>query len=194
VRYFGWSALNQAAYLEMTTFLSPYVLASQGDRTAMAHGVEERTPFLDHRLFEFAAALPTGSRLRGLKGKEILRRWASRILPAHVTGRIGPTRRVTHTANFFGPRAPEWVREHLSADAIRRAGVFSPGSVDNLLKRWHDGLTPGSPGSNALTAVLTTQLWHQQFVERMTLPAPLSVHGAAVMLTETSFAYTERLQ
>jgi len=47
-RYFGWSSLNQAAYLEMTTLLSPYLLSSQGDRMAMAHGVEGRFPFLDH--------------------------------------------------------------------------------------------------------------------------------------------------
>src|SRR5437773_2451468 len=66
---FGWSPLNRAAYLEMTTLLSTYLLSSQGDRMAMAHGVEGRFPFLDHRLFEFAAALPTGSRLRGLREK-----------------------------------------------------------------------------------------------------------------------------
>src|SRR6185436_20861375 len=60
-RFFGWSALNRAAYLEMTTLLSTYLLSSQGDRMAMAHGVEGRFPFLDHRLFEFSAALPTSS-------------------------------------------------------------------------------------------------------------------------------------
>src|SRR6185312_12699650 len=75
-RFFGWSPLNQAAYLEMITRLSPYLLSSNGDRMTMAHAVEGRYPFLDHRLFEFAAALPTGSRLRGLREKEVLRRWA----------------------------------------------------------------------------------------------------------------------
>src|SRR5439155_628962 len=62
-----WSPLNRAAYLEMVTLLSPYLLSAQGDRMSLAHGVEGRYPFLDHRLFEFAARLPTGSKLRGLR-------------------------------------------------------------------------------------------------------------------------------
>lgn len=194
VRYFGWSSLNQAAYLEMTTFLSPYLLASRGDRMAMAHGVEERTPFLDHRLFEFAAALPTGSRLRGLRDKEILRRWASRILPPRIVERRRPPHAPEQTPNFFGPGAPEWVRDQLSADAIRRSGVFSLESVDNLVKRCRDTHAVSSADSHAITAVLTTQLWHHQFVERMTLPAPLPIHGASLMLTESSPAFSERLQ
>ena len=43
----------------------------------MAHAVEGRFPFLDHRLFEFAAPLPTGSKLRGLREKDILKQWAA---------------------------------------------------------------------------------------------------------------------
>ena len=65
----------------MTTLLSPYLLASQGDRMAMSHGVETRVPFLDHRLFEFAASLPERSKLRGLREKDIVRRWAKNVLP-----------------------------------------------------------------------------------------------------------------
>src|SRR5216117_3580438 len=81
----AWSPLARAAYLEITTLLSSYLLSSQGDRMAMAHGVEARVPYLDHRLFEFAAALPARSKLRGLREKHILRRWA-----AEVAGGIVP--------------------------------------------------------------------------------------------------------
>ena len=189
VRYFGWSPLNQAAYLEMTTLLSPYLLASRGDRVAMAHGVEERTPFLDHRLFEFAAALPTGSRLRGLRDKEILRRWASRVLPPRIRERREPTHRPSRVANFFGPSAPEWVRDHLSRDALRKVGVFSPTSVDALIQR-SQGPAAGIHENQAILAVLSTQLWHHQFIERVTLPAALSVQGASLMLTEAAPAFT----
>jgi len=86
-RFFGWSPLNQAAYLEMITRLSPYLLSSNGDRMTMAHAVEGRYPFLDHRLFEFAAALPTGSRLRGLREKEVLR-WTAEGKTAYEIGQI----------------------------------------------------------------------------------------------------------
>ena len=190
IRFFGWSALNQAAYLEMTTLLSPYLLSSQGDRMAMAHGVEGRFPFLDHRLFEFAAALPTGSRLRGLREKEILRRWASRILPPRIKERKKQPYRAPDAASFFGPNAPEWVGDHLTSDAIRRVGVFSPVSVAGLVRRCRAGLATGFRENQTLVGVLSTQLWHHQFVERAICPAPLAAQGASVVLTESTPAFT----
>jgi asparagine synthase (glutamine-hydrolysing) len=190
VRYFGWSSLNQAAYLEMTTMLSPYLLSSVGDRMAMAHGVEGRFPFLDHRLFEFAAALPTGSRLRGFREKEILRRWASRILPPRIEERRKPPDCAADAPNFLGPDAPEWVGDHLTADALRRVGVFSPTSVDGLVRRSRAGLATGLRENLTLVGVLSTQLWHHQFIEHAPSPIPLPVQGASVRLTETTPAFT----
>jgi asparagine synthase (glutamine-hydrolysing) len=189
-RYFGWSSLNQAAYLEMTTLLSPYLLSSQGDRMAMAHGVEGRFPFLDHRLFEFAAALPTGSRLRGLREKEILRRWASYILPPRIKERRKQPYRAPDASSFFGQDAPEWVGDNLSANALRRVGVFSPTSVGALVRRCRAGLATGFRENQALVGVLSTQLWHEQFIDHVVSPAPLPARGASVMLTETTPAFT----
>ena len=96
-----WSPLNRAAYLEMVTLLSPYLLSAQGDRMSLAHGVEGRYPFLDHRVFEFAASLPSWSKLRGLREKEILRRWATRFLPLGLTNRGKQQYRVPDAASFF---------------------------------------------------------------------------------------------
>jgi len=189
VRYFGWSPLNQASYLEMTTLFSPYLLSSQGDRMAMAHGVEARLPFLDHQLFDFAAALPTGARLRGLRDKEILRRWASRILPPGVKQRPKKSYRLDVT-RFFGRNAPEWVGDHVSPDALRRVGIFAPTEVSDLTSRYRAGLSTGFLDDQALLGILSTQVWHQQFVESLTPPAPLSVAGARVVLTETAPAFT----
>jgi asparagine synthase (glutamine-hydrolysing) len=190
VRYFGWSSLNQAAYLEMTTMLSPYLLSSHGDRMSMAHGVEGRFPFLDHRLFEFAAALPTGSRLRGFREKEVLRRWASRILPPRIEERRKPSYCSPDAPSFFGPSAPEWVSDHLTADALRRVGVFSPTSVGGLVRRCRAGLANGFRENQALVGVLSTQLWHHQFIERSVSPVALPVLGASVRLSETTPAFT----
>jgi len=185
VRFFGWSALNQAAYLEMTTLLSPYLLSSQGDRMAMAHGVEGRFPFLDHHLYEFAASLPTGSRLRGLREKEVLRRWASRILPQRIKERRKQPYRAPDTPSFFGPGAPEWISDYLSSDALRRVGVFSPGAVAGLTRRCSAGFATGFRENQAFVGVLSTQLWHHQFIENAVSISPLSVHRADVMLTDS---------
>ncbi len=183
-RFFGWSPLNRAAYLEMTSLLSPYLLSSQGDRMAMAHGVEGRFPFLDHRLFEFAAALPTGSRLRGLKEKEIVRRWARRILPASVSSRVKQPYRAPDAASFFGAGAPEYIADALSATSIQKKGVFSPKAVTGLVRRCRSGLATSIRENQALVGVLSTQLWHDQFVERPVYPRMLDIAAADVVLQD----------
>jgi asparagine synthase (glutamine-hydrolysing) len=48
--FMTWDPLSRAQYTEISVFLSNYLLSSQGDRMAMAHAVEGRFPFLDHRV------------------------------------------------------------------------------------------------------------------------------------------------
>lgn len=158
-----WSALHRAAYLEMVTLLEPYLLSSQGDRMAMANGVEGRFPFLDHRLFEFAAALPTRSKLRGLQEKEILRRWSAQILPESVRQRSKQPYRAPDVPAFFGADQPDYVGELLDASQLRATGVFEPRAVAGLVKRCQTGRATGVRESQALVAVLSTQLWYQEF-------------------------------
>jgi asparagine synthase (glutamine-hydrolysing) len=72
----GWSHLSRAQYIETATLLSGNLLSSQGDRMAMAHSVEGRYPFLDHRVAEFCAALPERLRLKVLAEKYLLKKIA----------------------------------------------------------------------------------------------------------------------
>ena len=181
-RFFAWSPLNRAAYLEMTTLLSTYLLSAQGDRMAMAHGVEGRFPFLDHRLFEFAAALPTGSRLRGLREKEVLRRWAGRVLPSRIQGRGKQPYRAPDAPSFFGSGSPEWISDHLGPDALRRVGIFSAPAVDGLLRRCRAGLATGFRENQAIVGILSTQLWHHQFIQGSHDVVPLPVANASVVI------------
>lgn len=184
-KFSTWSPLNRAAYLEMTTLLSPYLLSSQADRMAMAHGVEGRYPFLDHRLFEFAASLPTSSRLIGLREKEILRRWAARRLPAVVPPRGKQPYRAPDAPSFFGDGAPEWIAERLDPQAIDGAGVFAPRAVAGLVARCRAGRATSVRENQALVAILSTQLLHDQFIARPRRTAGLNVERADVLLDST---------
>jgi asparagine synthase (glutamine-hydrolysing) len=184
-RFFGWSSLNQAAYLEMTTRLSPYLLSSHGDRMTMAHGVEARYPFLDHRLFEFASALPTGARSGGLRGNGVLRRWASRILPPRVMQAQKPKNRAPYAQGFFLPTSPAWIGDHLTSEALRRVGIFSPAAVGGLVRRCASGLSSAFEEDRSIVGVLSTQLWHHQFVESAVSITPLSTRGASVLMTDS---------
>lgn len=160
-----WSSLDRAAYLECITLLEPYILSTQGDRMMMAHGVEGRPPFLDHRVAELAAALPTGSKLRGLREKDILRRWAAGVLPHALATRPKQPYRAPGVPAFFGRHAPAWVRALLEPAALQRSGLFDAGAVAGLVRRCAAGRATGERETQAMVAVLSTQLWHEAFLE-----------------------------
>ena len=145
----------------------------------MAHGVKARYPFLDHKLFEFAAALPTGS---GLRGKEVLRRWASRVLGSQ----FGSTKKTFHPApdaqSFFVRTSPAWISDNLTTDALGRVGIFSPSAVGGLMQRCRNGLNPTLGEKQAIVGVLSTQLWHHQFMDSAFNTSPLRISEASVVL------------
>jgi asparagine synthase (glutamine-hydrolysing) len=179
-----WSTLNRAAYLEMITLLSPYLLSSQGDRMAMAHGVEGRFPFLDHRTVEFAAALPTRSKLRGLREKDVLRRWAAPIVPGTVVDRPKQPYRAPDVPAFAGPGRPDYVPELLTASSLARAGLFQPQAVAALARRAEAGLATGARESQALVGILSTQLWHSQFIATPVVAPAWTLEDADVALQD----------
>lgn len=184
VAFSTWSPLNQAAYLELTTLLSPYLLSSQGDRVGMAHAVEGRYPFLDHRLVEFAARLPTSSRLLGLREKEILRRWARAVLPKSFAGRRKQPYRAPDVPAFFGTTTPEWVEEAVSPETVSALGYFAPQAVAGLVRRCRAGQATGFRENQAIVAILSTHVWHGAFVGSA-LPEPLTAARADVLLTDS---------
>jgi asparagine synthase (glutamine-hydrolysing) len=69
----GRHVLHQSQYLWSKLFLPNYMLTNLGDRMEMAHGVEGRVPFLDHKLVEFVSGLPAGFKIRGTQEKHLLR-------------------------------------------------------------------------------------------------------------------------
>lgn len=160
----SWSPLERAAWLEVTTLLEPYLLAAQGDRVAMAHGVEGRYPFLDHRVFAHAARLPAERKLDGLREKVALRELAERVLPAAIAGRGKQPYRAPEVQPFFAEDAPAWIDEALSPAALAEVGIWDPGRVEGLVRRCRAGRATGMREGMALIGVLSTQLWHRAFI------------------------------
>jgi len=167
-----WDALQQAQYLETTILLSQYLLSSQGDRMAMAHSVEGRFPFLDHRVVEFANQLPSSLKLNGLTEKYLLKEVSREWLPAEISDRPKqPYRAPIHRA-FFNDSAPAYVEELLSASAIQESGYFNPNAVDQLVAKLKRGLPLGETDDMALAGIISTQLVDRQFISdpRPSLP------------------------
>jgi asparagine synthase (glutamine-hydrolysing) len=80
------SLLDRAIYTDIKTWLVDDILVKV-DRSSMAHSLEVRSPLLDHRIVEFAASLPSSMKLRGLKGKYLLKQMAGKSLPPSVINR-----------------------------------------------------------------------------------------------------------
>lgn len=158
-----WHPLNQAQFLETQYLLPGYILSSQGDRVAMAHAVEGRFPFLDHRLVEFAARIPPALKIRGLREKHILREAMAGLLPTAIGDRPKQPYRAPDALSFVAPDAPDYVGEVLSAPALRATGCFEPSAVEKLLAKCRAGRIGGFRDNAAFVGILSTQLWHRAF-------------------------------
>src|SRR5687768_7286650 len=158
--------IYQAQYLETVYLLPGYILSAQGDRMAMAHGVEGRFPFLDHRVVEFAAGLPARFKMKALDEKYILKRAARGLVPRSIADRKKQPYRAPEATSFVGPDrpAPEYVTELLSPSRLASDGLFDPSSVQRLVAKAASGQTLGVKDNMSLVGILSTQLLVDRFV------------------------------
>ncbi|MEJ1161507.1 asparagine synthase (glutamine-hydrolyzing) [Prosthecomicrobium sp. N25] len=174
-RFHRWHPLSQAQYLECAHLLPGYILSSQGDRVAMAHAVEGRFPFLDHRVVEFAGRIPPRLKLRTLREKHILREAFADLLPPVIGTRPKQPYRAPDSPAFLGAQAPDWVAERLSPAALADTGVFDPRAVARLVAKCASGRPVGFKDNTALVGIVSTELWHRLFAPaRSHLPLSLT--------------------
>jgi len=157
-----WHPLNRAQYLESKLLLPSYLLSSQGDRMLMANGVEGRFPYLDHRVIEFAAALPPRLKLRVLQEKYLLKRAMAGRLPAAVLARPKQPYRAPDIAAFVAAR-PDCL-DLMSPATLRDYGYFDAVKVGHLVRKALSGRAVGQRDNMAFIGILTTQIWHHRFI------------------------------
>jgi len=170
----SWGSLEKAQYLEIVTFLSPYLLSAQGDRVAMAHSVEGRYPFLDVRVMEFCNRLPDRLKLRALTDKYLLRQLASQYLPEQIWKRRKRPYRAPIHRSFFNSVTPAYVQELLSDFHVTVSGIFNPVAVRQLVAKLEQGKAIGETDDMALVGVLSTLLVQQKYVANFTAAPALS--------------------
>ncbi|MDX6397201.1 MAG: hypothetical protein QOJ43_609 [Gaiellaceae bacterium] len=129
--------VNRFSYVDLQSFLPCNVL-EYGDRMSMAHGLEVRAPYTDHRLVEYGFSLPGTDKLKRGRTKAILRDAA--------TGRI-PARALAKPKIGFNPPMGVWLRgelsplvdSHLAPDVISARGLFRPEAVQRLVGALRSG-------------------------------------------------------
>jgi asparagine synthase (glutamine-hydrolysing) len=161
----NWTYLAQAQYLEMVTFLSQYLLSSQGDRMSMAHSVEGRYPFLDHRVVEFCNRLPPELKLRGLTEKWLLKQLGRKLVPTSIWQRPKQPYRAPIHRSFFHKGAPEYVAYLLSEPVLRESGLFDPAAVRRLADKARRGPRLSEVDGMAVVGILSAQLVYHRFIK-----------------------------
>jgi asparagine synthase (glutamine-hydrolysing) len=162
----GWEGVARDQYVEATTLLYGYLLSSQGDRVAMANSVEGRVPYLDHRVIEFANALPARLKLRGLREKAVLREALRPLLPPSIVNRAKQPYRAPDSVSFFMEGdAPEYVKYQFSAGRMKEAGIFDPVMAERLYEKCRAGKALGFADNMAFVGILSTMLLEDQFVQ-----------------------------
>ena len=152
--YSGWDYLAKAQFLEISIFLSNYLLSSQGDRVAMAHSLEIRVPYLDWRILEFMGRVPSKWKIRGLDEKHILKKSFDGTLPPEITRRPKHPYRAPIKQALMNQKTTEYVKDCLSETSLKRSGLFDFGKVARLVKKLEETKDPSEINGMALVAGL----------------------------------------
>jgi len=161
----GQHFFTRAQYVESKLLLPNYLLSSQGDRMGMAHSVEGRFPFLDHRVVEFAARIPVRLKMKGLNEKYLLKKAMRGLLPEAIVQRKKQPYMAPDILSFFGATPPPYVEYLLSRENLNRSGLFNADLVANLVEKCRVKARQGFRENMAFVGVLSTQALHEQFVE-----------------------------
>jgi asparagine synthase (glutamine-hydrolysing) len=153
--------------VDVNTYL-PDCLLVKVDIATMAHGLEGRSPMLDHEFMEFAASLPADLKLRSTETKYILKQAVRDLLPRDILDR---------PKKGFSVPIDRWLRHELREltgdllldGRLAARGYFRSDVVRRMadehwrgVRRWH----------NQLWALLMLESWHRTFVDERPAAAP----------------------
>jgi asparagine synthase (glutamine-hydrolysing) len=152
--------VTRAMIADLLTYL-PGDLLSKVDLASMAHSLECRGPFLDHRVVELALTMPLKRklRLRGGRSKVILKRAFADLLPEPIRNRKKMGFAVPLDRWFRGPLADE-LRSVLLDPATVARGLFRPDSVRAMIDEHQSGKRDHA---YRLWALMMLELWYRRY-------------------------------
>jgi asparagine synthase (glutamine-hydrolysing) len=152
--------VSEMLYLDFRLYLEDNLLVKI-DRASMACSLELRTPYLDHRLIEFAEGLPGGLKVRRFQLKYILKKAVERWLPREIIYR---QKRGFSVPIASWMRSELWplVEETLSAEKLRRQGMFNVAFVRRLLEEHWAGK---ADHRKTLWTLFCFQLWYDRWAK-----------------------------
>jgi asparagine synthase (glutamine-hydrolysing) len=157
--------LNRYLRVDQNYYLPDDILYKT-DRMSMAHSLEVRPPFLDHRIVEFAASLPQRLKIRGWKQKYVLRELMRGKLPNSVLDRKKSGFDIP-THDWFRGTLRELLRDTLTPEAIAATGIFDACAINALIR---DHMERRINAGYHLWGLLTLFLWIKRWKVETLLP------------------------
>ncbi len=157
--------LNRMLYVDTKLWLADLLLA-RGDKMSMAVSLEARVPLLDHKLVEFAAALPQDLKLKKFTRKYLLKKVGKAWLPSEILNRKKQGFPMP-TSSWLRKEARPFMRDVLSASALKRRGLFHPPFVEKLMSEHERGFADHGP---LLWGLMNVELWQRIFMDAPVRP------------------------
>ena len=156
----GSGIVDATMFTDQLTYL-PNDLLVKVDIASMANSLEARSPFLDHKVIEFAASLPENIKLRGTETKYLLKKAASRIVPPEVLYRkkMGFGVPLTH---WFRGVLKDYLRENLLSEKFAQRGIVKADVVKKLVD---EHINSERDHVWQLWTLLMLELWFQKFID-----------------------------
>jgi asparagine synthase (glutamine-hydrolysing) len=150
--------IERMQFLDMNFYMAEDIL-TKVDRASMAVSLEVRAPFLDPRIAQFAAQIPLEYKLKGNKGKYILKKAVAPLLPKNILQR---------PKKGFGIPIAEWLKNRLNPlmhdllapERLEKQGLFNSDFVQKIIKE-HE--TNYASHHKQLWTLLVFQLWFDNF-------------------------------
>jgi asparagine synthase (glutamine-hydrolysing) len=153
-----YSTLDAMLYIDTKSWL-PDDLLIKADKMTMANSVELRVPLLDHKVLEFAAALPDNLKVRGLTTKYIAKRALASRIPKPILNRRKAGFPVPY-ASWLRKDLRNWVTDILLDRTTTNRGYFATSAVRDLLARD----LAGGGYSKEIFSLVTLELWQRTFL------------------------------
>lgn len=140
----------------------PEDLLVKVDRATMANSLEARSPFLDHKVMEFAASLPLKYKLNGSQTKYVLKKAFAKEIPPSFLNRKKKGFGVP-VGRWFSGELSDFVRDMLLSTRALKKDIFSRDYLTKLISE-HD--LGKRDHTHRIWALLSFEMWHRTFIDR----------------------------
>ncbi len=156
----GSGLLDSLLLTDQMTYL-PNDLLVKVDIASMANSLEARSPFLDHKVIEFAAALPENLKMRRFSTKSLLKKTAARLVPREVVYRRKMGFGVP-VGNWFRGEMKSFVRDVLLSEKSLTRGIARREIIEKYVGEHTNG---ERDHAFQIWTLLMLELWFQRFID-----------------------------